>query len=145
MDFDLSFLSCLCQWACWVGRVLEYIIAIGSHEALVMFASLVYVSWGFPGGSDCKGSAGIVGDPGLIPGSGRSPGEGKDYPLQYSRLENSVDRGAWRATVHGVTELDMLNDYHFFTYFHMHHSYETENRATGISLLYFRLSVINYL
>ena len=41
---------------------------------------------------------------GLIPGSGRSPGEGNGYPLQYSGLENSIDRGAWRATLHGVAE-----------------------------------------
>ena len=41
--------------------------------------------------------------PGLIPGLGRSPGEGSGYPLQYSCLENSMDRGAWQATVHGVT------------------------------------------
>ena len=40
----------------------------------------------------------------LIPGLGRSPGEGNGYPLQYSCLENSVDRGAWQATVYGVTE-----------------------------------------
>ena len=39
-------------------------------------------------------------------GSGRLPGEGNGYPLQYSCLENSVDRGAWRATVHGITESD---------------------------------------
>ena len=45
-------------------------------------------------------------DMGLIPGSGRSPGEGSDNPLQYSCLENPRDRGAWWATVHGVTELD---------------------------------------
>ena len=42
------------------------------------------------------------GDLGLIPGSGRSSGEGNFYPLQYSCLENPMDRGAWRATVHGV-------------------------------------------
>ena len=42
-----------------------------------------------------------------IPGLGKSPGEGNSYPLQYSFLENSMDRGAWPATVHGVTELDM--------------------------------------
>ena len=42
------------------------------------------------------------GDLGLIPGSGRSYGEGNFYPLQYSCLENPMDRGAWRATVHGV-------------------------------------------
>jgi len=43
-----------------------------------------------------------VGDPGLIPGSGRSPGEGNSNPLQYSCPENSMGRGAWQATVHGV-------------------------------------------
>ena len=45
-----------------------------------------------------------AGDAGLIPGSGRSPGEGNGYPLQYSYLENCMDRGAWQATVHGVTK-----------------------------------------
>ena len=49
--------------------------------------------------------AGDIKDVGLIPGSGRdSPGEGHGNPLQYSCLENSMDRGAWRATVHGVTK-----------------------------------------
>ena len=43
---------------------------------------------------------------GSIPGSGRSPGEGNGNPLQYSCLENSMGRGAWRATVHGMTESD---------------------------------------
>ena len=45
-----------------------------------------------------------AGDPALIPGSGRSPGEGNDSPLQYSCLENSMDRGAWHAIVHGVAK-----------------------------------------
>ena len=44
-----------------------------------------------------------AGDPGLIPRSGRFPGEGNSYPLQYSCLENSMDREAWRVIVHGVT------------------------------------------
>ena len=43
-------------------------------------------------------------DPGLIPGLGISPGERSGNPLQYSCLENSVDRGAWQATVHGIAE-----------------------------------------
>ena len=59
---------------------------------------------GFPGGSDGKESACNAGDLGLITGFGRSHGEGKGYPLQYSCLENSMDRGAWQATVHGVTK-----------------------------------------
>ena len=62
---------------------------------------------GFPGGSDGEESACNAGDPGLIPGSRRSPGEGNGNPFQYSCLENSMDRGAGWATVHGVTELDM--------------------------------------
>ena len=45
-----------------------------------------------------------AGDPGLIPGVGRSPREGNGNPLQYSCLGNPTDRGAWRATVHRVTE-----------------------------------------
>ena len=52
---------------------------------------------GFPGGSNGKESACNVGDLGSIPGLGRSPGEGSSYPLQYSGLENSMDRGAWQA------------------------------------------------
>ena len=59
---------------------------------------------GFRGGSDGKESTYNAGDLGLIPGSGRSPGEGNGNPLQYSCLENSRDRGAWRATVHGVAK-----------------------------------------
>ena len=57
-----------------------------------------------PGGSDGKESACRTGDVGSIPGSGRSPGERNGYPFQYSCLENSMDRGAWWATVHGVTK-----------------------------------------
>ena len=55
-------------------------------------------------GSDGKESACNVGDPGSTPGSGRSPGEGNGNPLQYSCLENPMDRGAWWATVHGVAK-----------------------------------------
>ena len=58
------------------------------------------------GGSDGKESACNTGDPGLIPGLGRSPGEGNGNPLQYSCLENSMDRGVWRPTVRGVAESD---------------------------------------
>ena len=59
---------------------------------------------GFPGGSVSKESASNAGDPGSIAGLGRSPGEGNGSPLQYSCLENLMDRGAWWATIHGVTK-----------------------------------------
>ena len=55
--------------------------------------------WDFPDGLDSN-----VGDPGSIPGSGRSPGGGNGYTFQYSCLENSIDRGIWWVTVHGVPQ-----------------------------------------
>ena len=57
-----------------------------------------------PGGSDGQVSAYNARDLGLIPGSGRPPREGNGNPLQYSCLENPMDRGAWQATVHGVAK-----------------------------------------
>ena len=62
----------------------------------------------FPGGSGGKESACSVGGPGLNHGLGRSPGGENGYPFQYSCLENPMDRGAWQATIHGVTESDMI-------------------------------------
>ena len=59
---------------------------------------------GFPGASKGKESASKAKDPGLIPGSRRSSGGGHSNPLQYSCLENPMDRGAWQATVHGVAK-----------------------------------------
>ena len=56
---------------------------------------------GFPGGAEVKASACNVGGLGSIPGSGRTSREGNGNPLQYSCLENPMDRGAWWATVHG--------------------------------------------
>ena len=58
----------------------------------------------FPGGSDGKESVCKTGDWSLIPGLGRSPGEGNGNPVQYSCLENSMDRGAWWATGHRVAK-----------------------------------------
>ena len=58
----------------------------------------VFIAMSFPGSSAGKQSACNAGNPGSIPGLGRSPGEGNGYPLQYSCLENPMDREAWRAT-----------------------------------------------
>ena len=52
----------------------------------------------------------VIGDTGSMPGLGRSPGEGNGNPLQYSCLENPMDRGAWQATVHGVTSRTQLSN-----------------------------------
>ena len=58
----------------------------------------------FPGGSVIKNPPANTGYVGSIPGSGRSPGEGNSNPLQYSCLGNPTDRGAWQATVYGVSK-----------------------------------------
>ena len=63
-----------------------------------------YIYMDFPGGSDDKESSCNVGDLGLIHRLGRSPGGRNGNPLQYSCLDNSMDRGAWWAAAHGVTE-----------------------------------------
>ena len=70
--------------------------------------------WDFPCSSLSKESACHAGDPGLNPGLGRFPGEGKGNPLQYSCLENPMDRGAWWATVQGATRVghDLTTEQH---------------------------------
>ena len=102
----------------WVSCWLQVRSSLGcmklnddSKEAISIFNFPVFVlkcDWdliqGFPGGSDGKESVYNVRDTGSIPGSGRSPGEGHGNPLQYSCLENPMDRGAWWAIVHGVTK-----------------------------------------
>ena len=68
----------------------------------------------FLGSSAGKELACNVGDLGSIPGLGRSPEGGNSYPLQYSCLENSMDRGAWEVTVHGVAKSQtQLSNFHF--------------------------------
>ena len=84
----------------------------GSHNGLR--CGTYKITQGFPGGSDGKQSAWNAGDPVSTPGLGRSPGEENGYPLQYSCLENWMDRGAWWATVHGVAKnRTWLTNYHF--------------------------------
>ena len=77
----------------------------GTKQDTVRFNHITQVGLrGFSGCSDGKESACSARDLGSIAGLERSPGEGNGYPLQYSLLENSLDRGAWWATVNGVTK-----------------------------------------
>ena len=87
-----------------------------------------YVLWGFLPSSVGKAFACNEGDLGLIPGLGRSPGEGNGNPLQYSCLENPMDRGAWWATVRGISRvrhdlalsLGALADFHIHVVLYIH-------------------------
>ena len=79
---------------------------------------------GFPCGSDGKESVSNAGDQGSIPGSVSSLGEGNGSPLQYSCLENPMDRGAWWATVHGVPKSQtLLSNSHARVYTNTHTEY----------------------
>ena len=95
-----------------------------------------FILMDIPGGSEGKASACNAGDPGSIPGSRRSPGEGNGNPLQYSCLENPMDRGAWKATVHGVT--DSWTRLSVFTFTFPFHALEKE-MATHSSVLAWRI------
>ena len=99
------------------ARILEWVAMISSRGSspsrdptcisyISCNAGRFFTTWGFPDGSDGKESACNARDPGSISGSGRCPGEGNGNPPQYFCLENSMDGGAWQATVHGVIESD---------------------------------------
>ena len=81
--------------------MIPFCLQYQEHQSLIL-KLIMAIMLGFPGGSDSKESACNAGDLGLILGSGRFPGEGNGYPHQYSCLENSMDREAWQATVHGI-------------------------------------------
>ena len=101
------------HWSTWDKSLyLIYVCLLISKKTdlgLITVSNILLITMplGFPGGTDGKESACNAGDPGLSPRLGKSPGEGNGNPLQYSCLENSMDRGAWRATVHGLSESDM--------------------------------------
>ena len=97
----------------WEELIGSYELSKLKHEGKTKFFCFFFLSLeqhgSFHCGSDgkesaCKESACNAGDPSSIPGLGGSPGEGNDNPIQYSYVENSVDRGAWQATVHGVSK-----------------------------------------
>ena len=81
----------------------EFLTPGPPRKWLYLVPTFIWV-WGFLGGSDSKESSCNVGDLGWISGSGRSPGKGNGYPLQYSCLGNSMDRGVCRAIVHRVAK-----------------------------------------
>ena len=90
--------QCL-QKRAFANRTLKSLVFKIYHQVILIM--------GFPGGSMVKNlpaNTGDTGDSVLIPGSGRSPGEGNGNPPHYSCLENSMDRRAWKATVHGVAK-----------------------------------------
>ena len=89
------------EWDEGSGGMLE---SEGIYVSLWLICIVLWQKLVFPGGSDSKYSTCNVGDLGLIPGLGRSPGGGHGNPLQYSCLGIPMDRGAWWATVHGVTK-----------------------------------------
>ena len=81
------------------------ILGIFLQKTIILTRLIIYnYICGLPGGSVAKEFTCNAADPGLIPGWGKSPGEGHGNPRLYSCLENPMDRGAWWATVHGVTK-----------------------------------------
>ena len=85
----------MCSFQLWFPQgIISPIVRLLGHMIIL----------GFPGGSECKQSTCNARDLGLIPELGRSPREGNDYSLQYSCLQNSKDRGACQATVHGAAK-----------------------------------------
>ena len=94
-----------------VSRVFEYSITCGAQwQKSSRNVCSAFLKEGFPGGSGGKESACNAGGLGSIPGSGRSRGEGNVYPLQFSCLENPMDRGAWWNTVRGVAKSQTLSN-----------------------------------
>ena len=107
------------NWGHWVSRQADGMVQSAQDDVPNMFDTLTGMTrrlgtalalnpcaytYSFPGGSDSEASTCNAGDLGLILGLGRSPGEGNGNLLQYYCLDNCMDRGAWRATVHGVAE-----------------------------------------
>ena len=102
-----------------------------------MILRYVFIQCGFPGGSDSKESVCNVGDLGSIPGTERFPGEGNGNPLQYSCLENSMDRGAWQTTVHGVAKSQtQMNNFHS-NFFQQDFRIQRASKITKNILIYF--------
>ena len=105
----------------WRSTLLMFCVCVSPFCFFLLWLPLLilkifvnpYSVLGFPGSSGGKESACNAGDPGSIPGLGRSPGGGHGNPLQYSCLENPMDRGAWRAAVHRVARNSSSRSFKF--------------------------------
>ena len=101
------------------SKVIQLYMCVYVYVCTRMYTHPYGLPW-WLSGKESTCDAGDTGDPGLIPGSGRSPGGGRSNPLQYSCLENATDRGAWRATVHGVAKsLTQLKQLSMHAYIHI--------------------------
>ena len=124
--FHYSSISTLCSSIIKILPVFfKHAVISLSHLDHCKYSSLnlEYLPWthifirSFPGGSNGKEFACNSGDLDLIPGLGRFPGEGNGYPLQYSCLENPMNKGTWWAIVHVVTKIHTwLSDWHFYIF-----------------------------
>ena len=114
------------------ANVMQYLVKTvldsecSSNECRIWEIEVLIRIKGAPGGSAVKNSPASAGDSGSVPESGRSPEGGNGNPLQCSCLGNSMDRGAWRATVHGVTESDTAEHTHTHT-----HTHTSESRLSS--------------
>ena len=115
-----SYWFCFSSWNTWIKTQISVsrdrvqlwttsiMVTIKIHLISVNKVLAYWLNYeGFLGGSVIKNPPANAGDMGSIPGSGRSPAEENGNPLQYSCLENSMDSGAWRTSVHGVAKSDM--------------------------------------
>ena len=120
----------------------QQIPLLAHANKISLLSSSVYSLLGFPTGSDSKASACKTGNLGSIPGLGRSSEKRKDNSLQYSCLENFMDRGAWQTTVHRVAKSPIqLSDFHFNFHFCIIFASITSCRVEGKNTRLFEITI----
>ena len=138
---------CVCYFFCKCKFLIDTIVDLYQLAKYLGFpgssAGKESAYRGFPGGANGQEHScqfRDIGDAGLIPGSGRSSGEGHGNPLQCSWLENSMDRGAWRATVHGAQRVgcdwsDLAHTWQNIQMSRYWHSFGDDDVASGLNRL----------